>query len=265
MDRDFSALARKFSELVLKAHKIGHDRAMTRPLSYPSDLTDTRWRRLSGQIVGVTGSGPFEVADVRDVVTFADGYIGSKDVWQQDQMMVVGEEDFDEEYLRKSIEIGLKYEFACEYLSQQAFLDLLLNGIKTVYYKGDPRIQAHKGLDFLASIGFEWPSTDATPGNGSSDLDTGWKETSVLAAKYGYSVRKEVSIRERQEALKRAVSRGGLGLQGVVEHIAFLVRINKARRGRDMDEAIERWEYDLNWLHKTYYEKSLHSFVWPSY
>jgi hypothetical protein len=219
---------------------------------------------LSGQIIGVTGTAPYRANVIRNMIIARGGIIGSAHMWEHEQIIVVGRTHYDRDYLQQSIKLGLKYGFVCRYMSQEAFSDLCHHEVWPYYYHGDPRIKEHAGLSYLAFIGFKWPSTAGGPGDGSLEAN-GWSRSHPLAYTFGYSVGKDVSIRARREALKLALTSRSMGLQEVVEHIAFLVRINKGRWDDHMEGAIARWEEDLDWLYDTYYKGSIYTFFWPEY
>ncbi len=193
--------------------------------------------------------------------------VGDMDIWQTNQIMVVGRENFDEDYLIKSIEFGFEHDFTCRYLSQEDFWQFWLSGEETTYYAGDSRIENHEGLSFLASVGFKWPSIEvAEYYGGTENLSSQLNPSHDLQKIFGYSVRKGVPLEERRQKLKRAIRKppSGLGLNKVANHIAFLVRYNSLRYDNRMVEAINSWESDLEWLHQKYYANRYHSFLWPS-
>jgi hypothetical protein len=222
-------------------------------------------RRFAGWVLGVTGQGPLEDSLLREGITREGGWIGDYDIWQKDQIIVVGREGFDEEYLKRSIEIGLRFKFKCVYFSQEAFAEWWLDDKPAEYVKGDPRISEHPGLAFLASIGFKWPEWEAVAGTGSGTGSLWLNDTHPLSAVYKYSVRREVPLKMRRAALERAIRPDALGLKAVVEHIAGMVRLNKSRLDTRMDGAIGRWEDDLAWLREYHYKNTIYSFIWPSY
>jgi hypothetical protein len=211
-------------------------------------------------VIGVTGNTPHAEQDLKKGILLNGGYIGDKEIWQRDQILVIGREDFDKDYLRASVGTGLLYGFTCRYMRQEDFVYYASTGTLPKYYRDDPRIRDHAGLRFLTSIGFKWPSTDATVGIGGTS-DTDYNTESELT-KYGYNVKQGTPEQVRRAALARAVA--GMGLYGVVDWIAKLVRWRKAKLS-DNSGPIGRWEADLQWLHDKYYKGSKHSFIWPEY
>lgn len=219
---------------------------------------------IKGHIVGITGVDDIVV---EMLIRSIGGIIGNKGMWEKEELFVIGQDGFDKNYIKTSVRIGLIIGSPFRYLGAPEFMRFLMFGEQPNYYKGDRRVRNHPGLSFLASLGFEWPSTYGVPGdNTGGEVADGWNNVSLLASKYGYSVRQGISDRERRDSLRLAIAdTNDLGLQAVVEHIAFLVRINKGRWDDRMDAAIDRWEADLDWLYEKYYKNSIFSFVWPSY
>jgi hypothetical protein len=78
-------------------------------------------------------------------------------------------------------------------------------------------------------------------------------------------VRRDTPLRHRSNALKQAIAEGGLALQIVVEYITSLIRLNGDRWDSRMDDAVEHWQDDLEWLRTNYYDDTIYTFIWPSY
>lgn len=227
-------------------------------------------QKFLGAIIAVTGDDPHYSEAIERIVRLEGGTVGGRSgddgSWQVNQIVVVGREDFVEEYLVESINVGLRHGLTCRYMSQEAFWDLWLWDEYEPYYKGDPRIEEHPGLSFLASIGFKWPTLQEIQGAGILDGATNWNAESILKSKFGYHVRKQLSEKTRRKRLQNAVTaRDGLGLKAVADHIAFLIRLNRGKTDESLEGALGRWKSDLNWLHTSFYTGSTHSFVWPTF
>lgn len=222
-------------------------------------------RLFWGKTVGVTGSDPYNEAVLKKIVLLEEGIIGDADIWQTNQLIIVGREAFDKSYLRRSIEFGLEHGFVCRYLAQEDFWHYWMGGEETTYHAGDPRIANHPGLSFIASVGFKWPSIEAVQGlGGTGELSEKLNKTHLLKSRFGYSVGRGTIAEERRKKLSRAITgAGAIGLREVADHIAMLIRINRLRHDDRMLYAIERWESDLDWLYHLYYEGKSYSFVWP--
>jgi len=220
---------------------------------------------FTDQTITITGNTPYEEWALERIALLEGGTISNSYDWDEEQLIVIGREDFDRNYLIASVEFGLENEFTCQYLSQEDFWHFWLYGEFEPYFKGDQRIASHEGLSFLASIGFKWPSISEIGLGGEGSRDFGERRLEhELRSIFGYSVRKGIPERNRRASLKEAVTgSNNLGLRIVATHIAG--RIQENRRNKIMEGAIERWKSDLEWLRKTYYEKSKYSFRWPSY
>jgi len=224
------------------------------------------WR----QTVGVTGDGPYEARAIEKIVTLEGGMVGDKDVWQPNQLMIVGRENFDHSYLESSVRLlYLQNRIPCEYISQEDFWSAWLNrdsALHKPYRSGDRRIHGHPGLRFLSEIGFVWPSVEDQrySGDGTGGLADRLNPMNDLRRMYGYGADKGTKPEERRQKLSRAVKPRpfGLGLKHVAHHIAGQVNIH-GRKGRPPTEAISNWKSDLDWLYRTYYEGQVDSFTWP--
>lgn len=223
-------------------------------------------RIFIGQVIGVTGSGPWEEHIIRRIVHNDCGFLGTSAVWQRDQIIVVGTDNFDKEYLKASINVGKNHDFVCIYLSQEDFLHYCRTRELPGYYRGDPRILNHAGLTRLTSLGFRWPSTEASPGVGRTTDSDNYATASELTRRFRYSVAAGVPEHRRKQALSAAVQDPprGMGLYAVAHEIASLIKWRKSQTTDRLRDAISRWEHDLDWLYHEYYLPSFHSFDWPS-
>jgi hypothetical protein len=213
-------------------------------------------------VIGVTGNKPYDEQALKRDISLKGGCIGDKQIWQDDQIVVIGREGFDKDYLTSSVEIGCRYGFTCQYMSQEDFLVYCKECVLPDYYKGDPRMRDHAGLRFLSSIGFEWPSLEAvSDGGGTGNLAL--QTSHPLRSVYRYSVAQGISLPQRRNALKWAVRKTELGLEVVANHIAGQIRLKKLQQSDRFERAIACWEADLDWLRREYYEGSPYSFVWP--
>jgi hypothetical protein len=113
--------------------------------------------KLAGQVIGYTGSEPYSDIEIEKAILEENGIIGEQGIWQQEQVIVVGNVAFDRAYLLESFEIGRKFGFVCRYMSQEDFLNSYLQGEEVRYSLNDPRIRNHRGLSFLASSKHNWP------------------------------------------------------------------------------------------------------------
>lgn len=244
-------ITRPFLHELLKAKGLMTKDEITE--EFPYDLESLR-----GFVIGATGDYPIMETSIRSLAFWQGAISGDYDIWRDGQLLVVGQIGFDEDYLKRAIEIIIANGICVHFISQEVFLDFLKTGIPGSHYPGDPRIPDHPGLAFLSSIGFKWPIVGQY--GGINKLENFVGEDHDLAIKYGYSVRAGVSVASRRRSLTLGVS--ALGLQVVAYHIAGLIKRNSGNP--IMKRAVPRWREDLQWLYQTKYLSSLHSFVWPS-
>jgi hypothetical protein len=223
-------------------------------------------RKLTDELFIVTGNVPLEERAIERIVSLEGGVLDESTVWPEALIIVIGREYVDRDFLLQSIQARHDYGFDYPYISQEAFFEFWLDGVLPAYYEGDPRIENHEGLSFLASIGFKWPTINEVQGRGTLDSAKNWNEKSILRLKFGYSVRKGLSEKTRRKRLAAAVSATDVvGLHVAAEHIAFLIRLNQGKADPLLESALERWRSDLDWLYNTYYENSAYRFSWPTY
>lgn len=78
-------------------------------------------------VVGVTGTGPIPEDEMKVIIRTHGWIVGSKDIWQEDQVIVIGRESFDKNYLKLSLELsrdaphGLGLDIQCQYVRQEDF------------------------------------------------------------------------------------------------------------------------------------------------
>jgi hypothetical protein len=112
---------------------------------------------FSGQVIGCTGNKPLREDEIKEIIYKKSGIIGNKDTWQHDQIIIVGQKDFDKDYLKMSFEVGDKFGFICHYMSQEDFINFYQQGSEVYYFINDCRFRDHDGLSFLASLKRGWP------------------------------------------------------------------------------------------------------------
>lgn len=220
---------------------------------------------IARQKIGFTGNGPYTSYDLGGLVLKLDGYVAHEDELNDLHMFIIGREYFDEEELEQALTYD--YDSNINFMAQEDFLNFVLFGVEPNYHRGDPRIDCHPGLSYLASLGYEWPwpSTEIMGSGGTYEWDTDhWSEESPLRARFGYSVAKSIGLtaRQRQRILERALTTKNdpLDLYQVAYHIAWLIRSSKWAEDGRYDDAIAKWEEDLDYLKRTFYDDS---FRWP--
>jgi len=201
---------------------------------------------ISGIVIGVTGDKPFQKDNITDLITKLDGIV-HKDVRRQEpKYIVVGKEDYDEEYLRVIVEKNID---GVLYLTQETFFDRILFGAEVSNSYTREEITAHPGLSFIDEC------TPSSPFATQDDLSgffkfgqesgsTQWNKKSFLR-NYGYHT--GLYPEKRRECLRAAVK--GQGLPAVVNFISWLI---ERPTGNDVTSAINIWRKDLEWLEDTY-------------
>ena len=109
--------------------------------------------RFEGEIIAVTGDSPFPSDAIERIVELEGATLGGTfnrdDTWQENQLVIIGREDFSKEYLIESVEVGQRHGFICQYITQEDFLWYWLENTEPKpYIKNDPRIEKHEGLKF---------------------------------------------------------------------------------------------------------------------
>ncbi len=174
--------------------------------------------------------------------------------------VIVGRTNFNQDFLRFLLPRASKNKNIVVISQEDFFLSLAQFSEPTPYHSAHLKvIRQHEGLQFLASIGFEWPK-QYWPGSSSGRRDNDWAEQSELKRRFGYNVASETTIDERHDSLRRAV--GEMGLKDVASYIVnHLIRVH--RNDDRMSGALERWNEDVLWLKRVYYDRSIYRFSWP--
>ena len=112
--------------------------------------------RLLGQVVTVTGSEPFREDQIKSMIISENGIVGNENIWQKDQILVIGSYGYSSELLQRAVYLNRKLNLSIQYMSQEAFQEYHLYGRLPQYFEGDKRIRGHSGLHILAWIGHSW-------------------------------------------------------------------------------------------------------------
>jgi hypothetical protein len=133
-------------------------------------------------------------------------------------------------------------------------------------------------LDELSTLGFVWPFTEVTGGDGILD-SISWRLDSPLS-RMGYTVKQDgPSDQHRQMILRKAfeesVPTKGMDEEGewgkpktavrlrkLANFLAAQIR-NNTRRTKPPRNAIVKWQSDLEWLRRSFYDGTAFSFPWP--
>jgi len=141
-------------------------------------------------------------------------------------------------------------------------------------------VEGHPVFDYLFNQEFPWPETafeDAPPATIGEGFD-GEAASSPLY-KMGYSVAQQVALSpsQRRDLLDDTYAEGSLPWCISDDYMGDWGEANSRRRLRRIawhlhlmtkrfkrhEEAVARWESDLDWLKRTYY-KPIHRFRWPT-
>ncbi len=90
-------------------------------------------KKFENRIVGITGFSPMHgsydemicrIIELEGGIVVGDSQ--NNEQWEIEQTIIIGEEDFSKEYLIHSIEVGIEYNFTCQYFSLEQFWDFYL-------------------------------------------------------------------------------------------------------------------------------------------
>jgi hypothetical protein len=227
---------------------------------------------LLGEIIGVTPRSlhyqsiyhpPHQPIPLTELIVQQGGLLGDHDIWQKQQIIVIGEHNFDGDYLRHSITIGQRYGFTCNYIAETDFAHYFQFGALPDYSQAPKRIKEHAGLAYLSAIGFTWPTIDPVAATFQANTEFDLADEHPLFSIYRYNVQKQTPLHTRRLALRTAIREEELGLRNVAYHLAFLIRTNRRRPSRQ--RAIDLWLTDLNWLRTAFYDGTIHTFIWPTH
>ncbi len=213
---------------------------------------------IAGNRIGVTGDIPFNNHDIMNLIVALDGIIDDdKTRLDGPKYLIVGRAFFNEDYVSQVINNEIVF------LTQERFINHILFGvgIDKHYVKGE--ITNHPGLSYIDSLNGRLLRDEPVMNFGIDPEKSlsHWQKASFLRSLYRYNVQEAILTPERRLRLAQAVH--GEGLYPIVNHIAFLVRLNKGKKR--MLPAIDAWTRDLEWLRIEYYERGDDSFLWPDY
>lgn len=196
--------------------------------------------------------------------------------------LVIGTNDWNngtlDSYLYRSM---IEIDTIVHIYSQEMFLFRMMSGIDPF---DAPREvleefgRGHPALDYLANLGFDWPSCQVYPSAKQLPEIYNWPEKGLLL-EVGYQVGKNgiVDDEQRRIILERVFlhplpfvdssaymeewgePNTSKRLQKMANILASQVR-NAKRRDANMSTAIDHWERDLEWLKKKFY---VGKYQWP--
>ena len=87
-------------------------------------------RKYECRIIGITGYDPYDNLALKRIIELEGGIVkgdnGYDHIWEEQQIIIIGETDFSKDYLRASIMAGIDLEFRCRYITQEDFWILWL-------------------------------------------------------------------------------------------------------------------------------------------
>lgn len=169
--------------------------------------------------------------------------------------VVLGRESYYKHFLETSLEFIRDCNFI--YLSQEDFIELLQYNSIFPYHKGDHRIASHNALKYLSKVGFNWPETQPRLHYLNPNHYKMGERSRLM--EMGYSTK--VEIGERRRILRQAVKR--YGLRDIAGFIAWRLRLAHGRWDINMNDAIQIYENDLDWLKNLFYDDTRFDFNWP--
>lgn len=232
------------------------------------------------EALGTLGSGPFDEAEFDEFL--AELGVEVYPVSDGPECVVVGRESWTMASLEELIR--LRADQALKVYSQEMLIVYLVSGtdpfdedIEFVRRFGD----GHPALEFLATYGFDWPTTHVFGGGGTT-VDGAWPQVGLLRH-MGYRVGKtnpiptvaRRAILRRvflSETLRRVESPAYMAEWGNAASSARLQKLantlatfcqNEKRRANPPWEAIEQREGDLAWIRDEFY-RGRFDFQWPS-
>ena len=197
------------------------------------------------------------------------------------EVLVVGREDWNSELLMTQID--LRTNMRLKVYSQEMVFAYLACGKDPFDSPSILRFfgNEHPVLQYLMSLGFDWPSTYV--GQSSFHLsEIGWPKEGLLKH-MGYRVGRAAPSESQRRAtllqvyqqkqLPSVVSRAyieswgepnsAIRLKKIAGSLAAFVRMAKQRDQKRLELSISQWEADLEWLRNSVYS-GRHRFVWPS-
>lgn len=227
------------------------------------------------------GSWPWSENSLAELL----GEIGFKEGSDSPDVLVLGEIDFNPDYITDCIDAAIDEGRWLKIYTQELFVTWLATGVDPLeMWSEEDLLDAVKGHAAMEVVfkqgGLEWPIVRGDDGDDEIyDVDvSGWSHETPLK-KFGYNARAgDLTLSERRSKLADFVSSslthqltsdeesrlwGGPSTKQRIyctaKHLAWLIGF----QGRDKPEAAKKWREDLDWLKKTYYDPRSYSFYWP--
>jgi hypothetical protein len=243
---------------------------------------DDPYERVVPKQVLLIGDGPWPIDNFTELLQ----EIGFE-VWQNGcdadiEVVIVGRENWSESLIDAQIEE--RDGEALRVYPQELFVMLLAMQADPLEI-ADPKsllkfVDGHPVFEYLFNQEFPWPETafeDGPPATIGEGFDS--EDASSPLYKIGYSVAQQVALSpsRRHELLEEAYAEerlpwcisdeymedwGDANSRKRLRRIAWHLHL-MTKRFKRHEEAVARWESDLDWLKRTYY-KPIQRFRWPS-
>jgi hypothetical protein len=226
------------------------------------------------------GSGPFEETDFDEFLK--KNGITPCEPSDEIETVVVGADDWEQLKLLEML--TLRKGKTLKVYSQEMFLSYLFTATDPFLSSRNILIEFandHPALQFLSTLGFQWPSTRIVPSILGNNLISDWPKKGLLGW-LNYRVgRKGLPSNRRRAILARAFEEDfTLGfpttylkdwgkpaspqrLKKMAHSVAAFCRNAKRRQSHQAKSAIDDWETDLDWLRRAFYDPLGFRFVWP--
>jgi hypothetical protein len=217
---------------------------------------------ISSWNIGLTGDGPYTREEMTSLLRRC-GVFNYSIRPRANNVLIVGRKKYDNVRLKKfRSNSPIKYG---RVFTQESFLKFLMFGEDYDANETIKNVIKHQGVEYLKRLTgqeFPWPSIKYDSKGIKRLVAIEWSDESELRRLTGYSVAGELTtMRLRRAQLRKGV--GLLGLESVSRHIARQLRQRLTRTDVDYENALEKWQDDLDWLFKTYYLKRNQTFPWP--
>jgi hypothetical protein len=226
--------------------------------------------------VTILGEGPI---DSKQWISHLENF-NCKSWLNGNEWIIVEREGWSEE--RIDALIAERCEEPIFIVSQEIFLAAMISG-KNPFDAGEDLLFAfaedHPALQYIINSYFDWPFYDEVLSDEGPNIEITSVEKSPLKL-MGYTVGKNGEEKNyRRQILKEAYlgkipwtesdeymkawgrAQTRRRLWRISHHLAMLIK--KARRKDNMNEAINHWEQDLNWLYRKFYLANGMDFKWP--
>ena len=241
-----------------------------------------------GKMLITSGEGPYRQKDLDEFLDWLGFSVFPLEIGKsffQAKILIIGHEEWNKEDLLDLLD--KRQGQTLKVYSQEMFLTCLLTGDDPLATSDSDWIislsEGHSALEFLLSLGFDWPSTLVFGGGHTEIDDFDWPQIGLMKT-LGYKVGRTgiQDKKKRRQILKEIYEKEDLPsvmpkyylskwgsphscarLGKMAQSLATFCRNAKRDKKKDKTVAIEHWEDDLEWLKKEYYRGHC-QFWWPA-